>query len=168
MVKLTYETAVQWGIDNVPMSLYDSFEDWYSACETEFGAKSKLFDNDKFRDMMFSAWSDEMDEDEDIPERESRFEIPSLPRKERPQTEKMDTERKPATERTPEPLPFNKQVEQQHQPVFETKQPIVIQSSTIQSQRILPPTGKAPELPKPVFKQSLGERARGFFRRFRR
>lgn len=113
---MTYEQALEWLIDNIPIDMFDSYEDWYNACKQEIQTPA-LWDSPRFNRMHEDYWKN------------------------------------------------NKSFEQEEIPIPEPKEPIIEEKITItkrsdsnivqEEKEIirLPPTGKAPELPKPIFRQ---------------
>lgn len=53
---MTYQQAEDWCVNNVPMSTFDNFEDWYEQCESEL-ATPELTDSDRFKAQMETRWN---------------------------------------------------------------------------------------------------------------
>lgn len=62
---MTYETALQWSIDNIPTAQFNSFDEWYDALEDNFQTPV-LTGSPTFRQMAKDSWielmGDEMPE----------------------------------------------------------------------------------------------------------
>lgn len=74
---MTYESALEWAKSNLPMSMYDSYEDWQDAIASEFQTP-ELLGSEEFKAMLEDTWTssgrtiDNIDmsefEDDEIPE----------------------------------------------------------------------------------------------------
>lgn len=166
---MTYEKALEWCENHVPQMQFESFKDWFDACENELQTPA-LFESERFQQMMRDSW------DATSGEREEREKL--IREIQEREAEEITTE--PVTEpavQTPSPQTFNVQVDiRSGEPVSvslpsEPKTVIPIErierepEPTPEPERVLPPTGKAPELPKPI----VGEtRLQRLARRLRR
>jgi hypothetical protein len=56
---MTYDDAVDWAIDNVPMDFYDSYDDWYNASKAELQTP-ELTSEQEFINKMQNAWENEV------------------------------------------------------------------------------------------------------------
>ena len=53
---MTYESALQWGIDHKDIDNYDSFDDWYYALEDAYQTPT-LTDKQEFEQMALDYWT---------------------------------------------------------------------------------------------------------------
>lgn len=60
---MTYDQALDWLIDNVPMELFDNYEDWYNACRKEITTEN-LWNNSTFNNMHKNYWINNKDQEE--------------------------------------------------------------------------------------------------------
>jgi hypothetical protein len=56
---LTYNDAVQWSIDNVPMDFYDSYDEWFDAIKAEIQTP-ELLGNTEFNSKLERVWENEV------------------------------------------------------------------------------------------------------------
>lgn len=147
---MTYENAVEWCIDNIPISQFDSFEEWREQCEAELQTPN-LFESDKFNSMLRNAYFANGGTDSPTEIREfiedSGGEIPDETIIELDKREKSDARidiDAPAQITAQQRIPIPPSIEPERL-------------------REIPPTGQAPELPKPEFK----EQRKGFLTRLR-
>lgn len=135
---MTYESALDWAEMNLPMAMFDDFDSWFDAIENNFNTPS-LTDSPKFQSQARELWERNMGR---IIEREQE-EIP----------ERVTVEIDTATNEIESIKPVG------------VTQPINIPIQVDERERIIPETGRAPELPKPVIRESLVQKIVGFFRR---
>ena len=88
---MTYETAINWAIEHIPMSEFDSFEDWYDQLQGEFQTPN-LTNSEEFNSMAQRAWSNSGRElDQQASDNEQEFQ----------EQEAEERQRQP----TPRPIP---------------------------------------------------------------
>lgn len=145
-----YDNVVQWFIDNIPISQFDSFEDWYNQCRAEIQT-DELFNSDRFNSKLRDAYfrNGGTDSPREIREfvEDSGGEIPEETLQELEKREKSDA------------------IIDIDTPAQITAQQRIPVPPSIEPERLreIPPTGRAPELPKPEFK----EPRKGFLTRLR-
>ena len=67
---MTYDSALDYAIEHIPMNEYDNFDDWYSALEEKFSTP-ELTDSDTFGHDALEEWQSVMgDREEPIEEQE--------------------------------------------------------------------------------------------------
>lgn len=64
---MTYQSALEWCVNNKPLADYSDFADWYNACKDAINTPS-LFSNSIYNRMMEETWIDEYGSLEDSEE----------------------------------------------------------------------------------------------------
>lgn len=119
---MTYEDALDWLSENVPIDMYDSYRDWYEACKNEIQTPA-LWDNPRFNRMHEAYWKNNKDvsEPQDIMPQET-------------QTQREEIEREEISKRPPSSY---------REPEQSIEQPEYLPS---EQERFIPATGKAPDI----------------------
>ena len=76
---MTYDSALDYAIEHIPMNEYDNFDDWYDALEEKFSTP-ELTDSDTFGHDALDEWEKQMGiegqpEEEPVPETPSKKEV---------------------------------------------------------------------------------------------
>lgn len=144
---MTYENALQWAIENIPMQEFDDFNDWYGALQENLIG---VTDSEQFQNKAFSAWQDAGMEQERIFRDTNQAQVDEFIT---PQNT-VDARININTGQVESIRPIGQQT------------PIPVQAlPPVEPERQLPPTGRAPEIKSnAIVKQSFLQRLKRLFR----
>lgn len=142
---MTYENALNWAIENIPMQEFDSFDDWYGTVQENLLG---VTDSEQFQSMAFTAWQDAGFEEQFRDT--SQVQVDEFISPQNTVDARIDIN----TGQVESIRPIGQQT------------PIPVQAlPPVEPERQLPPTGRAPEIKSNVIvKQSFLERVKRLFR----
>lgn len=149
---MTYENALDYLTRNIPMELYDNYNDWYNACKNEIQTPS-LWGSPSFNRMHEQEWLNNFGTLDNPQMKGIETEMPEQQPIEQFEREEI-SKRPPSSYREPE------------QEYYVTREPITIEKVYVEErERVIPETGQAPKITLREYNMNVPQQRQSLFKR---